>query len=243
MISECFQNPIEVGFRAVGISEGFLCAVAFVLVILLSLSAHEYAHGFVALKNGDPTARDLGRLTLNPIKHVDLIGILMLLFCGFGWAKPVPVDARNMNHPRRGWVLTSLAGIVANLLSGFICALGLVLASLLFRIEACRIETIPYVISYFCYALCYYGLVVNVSLALFNLLPIFPLDGFHVLEALVGHDTPVLRGLRRYGVYVLLLLVLIGSFAPQFDLLGIYINEVGGAVIAFFLRVWSWIGG
>ena len=84
MISECFQNPIEVGFRAVGISEGFLCAVALALVILLSLSAHEYAHGFVALKNGDPTARDLGRLTLNPIKHVDLIGILMLLFCGFG---------------------------------------------------------------------------------------------------------------------------------------------------------------
>ena len=89
-------------------------------IFFLALSLHEAAHGFVAYKLGDPTAKLHGRLTLNPFKHFDVIGFVMLMLVGFGWAKPVPINARNFKDPRKGMALTALAGPVANLLLGFV---------------------------------------------------------------------------------------------------------------------------
>jgi Zn-dependent protease len=105
-------------------------------MIMLALSAHEAAHGWVAYKCGDPTAYNMGRLTLNPAKHLDPIGFLSMLIFGYGWAKPVPVHTRNFKNPRRGMALTGAAGPAANLLLGVICA---VLGAFFFSIYYCML--------------------------------------------------------------------------------------------------------
>lgn len=152
--------------------------------VLIALSFHECAHAFVAYKLGDPTAKYLGRLTLNPIKHFDPIGALCMLICHFGWAKAVPVNMMNFKNPKRGMALTALAGPATNLILGFT---GAILYSL------CR-NILPNVYdSQFTYALAsalltflfYFGYL-NIFLAIFNLLPVPPFDGSRILGAFLS---------------------------------------------------------
>lgn len=164
-------------------------------VILLALSVHETAHGFVALKLGDPTARNLGRLTLNPLKHIDIIGFLCMLLFHFGWANPVPINTRNFKKPRRDMALTGLAGPVSNVLMAILSVLLLRLL-LLIAIPLCgedvQVVQAAYlsgeaytvsarfvVFSILAYML-YLGMILNLSYALFNLIPIPPLDGSRI---------------------------------------------------------------
>ena len=154
------------------------------LAVLIILSIHEFSHGFVAYKLGDPTAKNMGRLTLNPLKHLDIFGALCMIFFRFGWAKPVPIDIRYFKKPKRDFALVAIAGPLSNFICAFIGAF-LYLAFYRFAITV----TIP---NEFVYNLFYYTLYflfafhqINIGLAIFNLIPIPPLDGSRLLSALL----------------------------------------------------------
>lgn len=149
-------------------------------VILLSLSLHETAHGYAAYRLGDPTAKNLGRLTLNPLRHLDPVGFVCMLLAGFGWASPVPINSRYFKKPRRDIALVGLAGPLSNLLLAvvFLLILRFVgfgwLATLTFKTE------LQFNLVYFTLLFLYYGVYMNVTLAVFNLLPVPPLDGSRI---------------------------------------------------------------
>lgn len=184
----------------------------FLPVLLLSVVLHEVAHGWVARTQGDPTAERAGRLTLNPVPHIDPIGslvvplVLLLLPGGllFGWAKPVPVDPRNFRDYRKGDILVSLAGVAVNLL----------LAALFVAVMAAAVLAggggRPEGMADLLYRAGALGVILNLILAFFNLIPIPPLDGSHVLAHLLPAS---LRGryreLGRYGLGILMLLIFV----------------------------------
>ncbi len=162
------------------LSEGFsrdaLISVLLSLpVIVLSLCLHETAHGWVAYKLGDPTAKNLGRLTLNPLKHLDPIGFIFMLLFGIGWAKPVPINTRHFKNPRVGMALSGIAGPISNLLLGF---LGMVLYVL--TIVICVVAGVdPWAITWTTVLLLFLEVLafMNIALAVFNLIPVPPFDG------------------------------------------------------------------
>lgn len=162
------------------LSEGFsrdaLISVLLSLpVIVLSLCLHETAHGWVAYKLGDPTAHNLGRLTLNPLKHLDPIGFVFMLLFGIGWAKPVPINTRNFKNPRVGMALSGIAGPISNLLLGF---LGMLLYVL--TIVICVVAGVdPWAITWTTVLLLFLEVLafMNIALAVFNLIPVPPFDG------------------------------------------------------------------
>jgi len=196
-------------------------------VLLFSVVVHEVAHGWAALRQGDPTARDLGRLTLNPIPHLDPIGSVvfpLVLWATnapflFGWAKPVPVNPANFREFRRGDIIVSLAGIVSNLILAGVFTL---LTVAFIRVG----QAVPSTMAAMdvLQRMAGYGLLINLVLAFFNLIPIPPLDGSHVL----AHLLPArLRGYyRQVGRYGILVLMGILFFAPglvSFFLAPVYI--------------------
>ena len=173
-------------------------------VFLLAITIHEFSHGYIAYRLGDPTAKNAGRLTFNPLAHLDLFGTLAIIFIGFGWAKPVPVDSRNFAEPRRDNLWVALAGPVSNFLTAF--AFGLI-----FRLFSPLL--VGSSVGEIILAMIYLAIWINLILTMFNLLPIPPLDGFHILEGLVSYETYVkMQSFARYGPMILLGLILISSF-------------------------------
>lgn len=182
-------------------------------VLLLSVVVHEVAHAWQALREGDPTARDLGRITLNPIPHLDPVGSIVVplalhLLPGnflFGWAKPVPVNPRNYRNQRAGDIRVSLAGIVANL--GLVVLFGAGLA-LLPVVDAVVPVSGP--VGSTVFSILTYGVLINLILAYFNLIPIPPLDGSHVLYHLLPSSLGArYMSLGRYGIGILFLMLLV----------------------------------
>lgn len=183
--------------------EALMQVLAVVMVVFLILPIHELAHGFVAYKLGDNTAKNNGRLRFNPMAHVDPIGALMILFVGFGWAKPVPVDPRNFKNPKTGMALTSLAGPVSNLICAF---LGALINQILYILAVGQIlSSAIYTPLAIFFA---YFVSINISLAVFNLIPIPPLDGSKILFAFLP-DKIVYKIYQYEQIINLLLIVLI----------------------------------
>ena len=188
-------------------------------IILLALSLHETAHGYVAYKCGDSTAYNLGRLTLNPIKHIDPAGFLCMLLLGFGWAKPVPINTRNFRNPKRGMALSALAGPLANAIMGLISAalLGFTTALyyylMLSGASRFALTCISYTTLLFELSALY-----NLLFMAFNLIPIPPFDGSRIALAFLPPKTYF--GIMKYerqimvGLLVVLLLLSRLGFSP-----------------------------
>ncbi len=149
-------------------------------IIFLSLSVHETAHGYAAYKLGDPTAKSLGRLTLNPFKHLDPVGFVCMLLAGFGWANPVPVNSRYFKKPRRDIALVGIAGPLSNLLLAFVFLLLLRFIGFEFLYNLPVTTELQFNLVYFAILFLYYGVYMNITLAIFNLLPVPPLDGSRI---------------------------------------------------------------
>ncbi|UCF97733.1 MAG: site-2 protease family protein [Spirochaetaceae bacterium] len=183
--------------------------IALVLpAVLVGFTIHEFSHALVAVRLGDSTPKDQGRLTLNPIYHIELIGLIMILFLGFGWAKPVQINPRNFKNPRNDEILVSLAGPFSNLLFGVIFA---VVVKILFTLAPGMFYTGGFgpvlfqILSYFVW--------INLLLAVFNLFPIPPLDGSHILLSLIPDRFAQFKLVyTRYGRFALIALILLGSF-------------------------------
>ncbi len=178
--------------------------LAFALVViplLFSVIIHEVAHGWVAYRMGDPTAKWLGRLSLNPLKHLDPIGTLMLFLVGFGWAKPVPVNFSNISDRRKGLIFVSAAGIVSNILFAFIA----LLFTRLFSTSSSGMTTL----------LVYYVVQINITLAALNLIPIPPLDGSKILMGIASRRTHYfLARLEPYGFFIIIGFLYLGILDP-----------------------------
>ena len=188
-------------------------------IILLSLSLHETAHGFIAWRLGDPTARNVGRLTLNPAKHLNLLGFLCMLLAGFGWANPVPINTRYFKKPRRDILLTSLAGPVSNLLLAvvFLLLLRFVGFGWLWQIGYPNEMTAK--MAYFFIIFLYYGVSMNVTLAIFNLIPISPLDGSRILFSILPPKAYFKYAkYERYVVIGFMVLLILGPASFVLDL-------------------------
>jgi Zn-dependent protease len=198
-------------------------------ILLFSMVAHEYAHGYAAMKNGDMTAYQLGRLTWNPARHIDpfmTIILPLLLFLAhapiFGGAKPVPVNPRNYRNFKKGDIIVSLAGVVTNLVIAFLCVPLFILVSYIGN----SARGISEAASIFQIMLLF-GIQLNVALAVFNLIPLPPLDGSHVMKYLLPPAWSLnYQRLGRYGLLLLFLLISFGRpllmlwFTPGFALIG-----------------------
>lgn len=206
-----------------------LLLIPFIPVLLLALTLHEFGHAWTALYFGDPTAKLAGRVTLDPLKHLDPMVTIFMLIAQFGWAKPVPVNPANFTHPRADlWV--SLAGIIANLVQAVVYAL------VFHAIVNFAPHTLSMGSSSFLGRFLLLGVLVNLSLALFNLLPISPLDGSHVLRNLLPWPqvAPFLDWSERYGAMVLFGLLIIGNvsdFSPLSVLIGVPRNWLAGLLL------------
>src|SRR5215813_11342135 len=191
--------------------------------LLLAVTVHELAHGLVADRLGDPTARLSGRLTLNPLPHLDLLGALAFVLAGFGWAKPVPVNAQNLRHPRRDMALVAAAGPISNFI---VALLGLIAFRLVTRLDAAPFLAEPAA------GVLLYVYLFNLGLGIFNLIPLRPLDGGHFLPYFLPGGSPTfLRQLEQYGPFILILLVITGAtryiIGPIFTLMSaLYIGFV-----------------
>ena len=171
---------------------------------MLAISMHEAAHAYVADRCGDPTARNLGRLTLNPLKHIDILGFLMLYIVGFGWAKPVMVDPRYYKNRKKGMVLTALAGPGMNFLISLVCTLGM---GLILKLTG---GYVGMVVRYVYYLL-FYTAAISTGLGLFNLIPVPPLDGSKVLGAVLPEDKYFgYMRYERYGAIIMMVLLFTG---------------------------------
>ena len=173
-------------------------------IVFLSLSVHETAHGWAASRLGDPTAKSLGRLTLNPFKHIDPLGFICMVLCGFGWAKPGPINTRYFKKPKRDMAICAAAGPISNLLLALLFAVLLRVMTVAYA--AVQITQFSYYVFFFLETFLYLGVSLNVTLAVFNLIPFPPFDGSRIF--LVMLPTETYFKIMRYEQYIYIALMI-----------------------------------
>jgi Zn-dependent protease len=199
--------------------------ISIFLALMLVLSIHEFTHAFTAVKCGDMTPKAMGRYTINPFAHFNLLGLISFVLVGFGWAKPVPINPSNFKRYKRGCFFTSIAGVVANYL----------LAFLVYPLFALVVLYVPQ-FGYFTFVLqsaLRYVVIFSLSFIVFNLLPIYPLDGFRAIDVFCKKRGKFYWFLRSKGIFILL-----GLFALSFiaDLTGVWFFDIFGIFMDYAVR-------
>ena len=205
--------------------------LAYILVIVVAFGVHEFAHAFVAYKLGDPTPKALGRLTINPLKHMDALGIIGFLVVGFGWAKPVPVNPFNFKNYKKDMFLVSIAGVVTNIVFAFIFS-GIYLFFVKFAASDANFTSMySNGLMYFIHFFLQYSIILNIALFVFNLLPIYPLDGFNAIQALTRTNNRFINFMYKYGAIIMLIIII----SPMFDVLyGLVTNNITNVFFKFW---------
>jgi Zn-dependent protease len=204
ILSELFSNPIAV--------------FTTLILIIISIGVHEAAHAFAAYKLGDPTPKIQGRLTLNPLKHIDPIGLLFIAVAGMGWGKPVEFNPYNLKDPKRDTALIAVAGPISNILLA-LASYGVMVVLFLAGIINLN--------DTFLFGLLLNFIVLNISLTVFNLIPIDPLDGFKIVGGLLpNHLAMKWYETQQYGIYVLLILLATGSIKFIIDPVNYFIIDL-----------------
>lgn len=220
----------------------FVYYLASFLAVIVILTLHEFSHAFAATRCGDMTPKWAGRLTLNPLKHFDILGLIMFTIVGFGWAKPVPINPSNFKHYKSGLFWTAIAGVLTNYITAFVWyPISFFVIMSADPLMGRPIYTLIVNFVNFLY-------VYSLSFCIFNLLPLYPLDGFRVVEALNKRHGKVFQFLQRYGYYILLALILESYLCDifslyAFDILGYIMSAASfllGTPISLF---WNWFLG
>ena len=212
-------------FRGLSGTEFLIASLAYLVVLIVSLSVHEWAHAFAAYKFGDYTAKEQGRLTLNPLAHIDFMGfICAALFC-FGWAKPVPVNPMRFRNYKKGIAWVSIAGVIANFVLAFM-ACGIFMA-----LDKYVGNTNYFML--FVLMLFYTMFSLNISLFVFNLLPLYPLDGFNFIAAITKYGNAFVSFMYKYGYIILLVMLAINAFVNT-SILGTLIKYISYPISRFW---------
>ncbi len=223
--------------------------------ILIALTFHEWAHGYAADKCGDHTARMMGRLSLNPMHHLDPIGAIMMLLVGFGWAKPVPVNVRNLRKPRRDFAIVAVAGPLMNFVIAFF---GLMFATLFWYLGGYDLFMYtnglyseianPFVTKLIFYGFRFFVLLstLNVGLAVFNLIPLPPLDGSRVVSWLLPVKLAIKYDRIQYYTQYIVLAIVVLTWLPAplsniSDMIFFPVDWLRNTVLDGFLNFWNWI--
>lgn len=209
--------------------------LGYILALIIAFSMHEFSHAFSAYKLGDPTPKAMGRLTLNPVKHIDIVGMLGFLIVGFGWAKPVPINPLNFRKYRRDNFIVSISGVLTNLILAFI------FSGILHFFYNGLANTDPsgavYTNSllYFIHYFLEYSVILNLALFIFNLIPVYPLDGFNAIKSFAKYNNRFVNFMYKYGNIIMLVIIL----TPVFDI--IY-QGTTGYLLGVFDNFWGLFG-
>ena len=205
---------------------------------LIALTVHEYCHGYAAYRLGDNTAKNMGRLTLNPIKHIDPYGAICMVLFHVGWAKPVPVNARNFKDPKNGFAITAAAGPASNLILGFFSALIYLVVFALVKDLTFTSKTFGYLLISNTLSFLYIFHSINIGLGLFNLLPIPPFDGSRLLNVFLPPKTYFAIMKYEKQIYIgVLVWLLLGDYVARFIR-----NIVGGGILYWLAGIFSLSG-
>ena len=205
--------------------------LAYIFAITLAFGLHEYAHAFTAYKLGDPTPKALGRLTLNPLKHLDVYGLIGFLLVGFGWAKPVQINPLNFKKYKRDMFLVSISGVVTNIILAFIFSGGYFFFTTYCGKLVNGVITYSNSLMYFFHYFLQYSVILNIALFIFNLIPVYPLDGFNAVRSFTKYNNKFVNFMYKFGNIIMLFIII----TPIFDILYSFITE---NILSVFFNFW-----